>query len=398
MPDFGALPPEVNSSRMYAGPGSGPIMAAASAWQAMAGQLESVSRGYSAVISGLQGESWLGNASTAMGDAAAPYVEWIATAAAQAEETAGQARAAAAAFEAAFASTVPPALVTGNRAQYAALVAANVFGQYTARIAAAEAVYADMWAQDAQAMYSYAASSSTATALTQFSEPPQTTTATGQSAQAAAVTQATAASSSSTSQSVLSQLMATVPKELQGLSATGSSAATTSSSSSILSAFSAFNTLAGPENLAAAFSRTFTSGGSFITGAYRSGLQAKDLPKIAEEDAGAAKAATRSWVSESIERPVLAGIGRSEPIGALSVPQTWASATPIASAVEDPHWLSEMDLNAVPASETTMTGVPGAGPMVGMAPQSGAWSRPTVNNVLRVPADRFKMPRPLLGG
>ncbi|PBJ29320.1 PPE domain-containing protein, partial [Mycobacterium avium] len=26
--DFGALPPEINSGRMYAGPGSGPLMAA----------------------------------------------------------------------------------------------------------------------------------------------------------------------------------------------------------------------------------------------------------------------------------------------------------------------------------------------------------------------------------
>ena len=97
MLDFGALPPEVNSGRMYAGPGSGPIMAAASAWQAMAGQLESVARGYSAVISDLRDESWSGNASTAMADAAAPYVEWIAAAATKAEDTAGQARAAAAA-------------------------------------------------------------------------------------------------------------------------------------------------------------------------------------------------------------------------------------------------------------------------------------------------------------
>jgi PPE-repeat protein len=375
-------------------------MAAASAWQSMAGQLESIVRGYSAVISGLQGDTWSGNASTAMVDAAGPYVEWMATAAAKAEETAGQARAAAAAFEAAYAAMVPPALVTANRAEYAALVDANVFGQYTARIAAAEAAYADMWAQDAQAMYGYAGSSSTATALTPFSEPPQTTTATGQSAQAAAVTQAAGSSGSSTSQSMLSQLLATVPKQLQSLSTTGSSGATTSASSSLLTAFSNFNTLAAPANLGAAFSRTFTSGGSFLTGAYRSALQAKDLPKIAEEEAGAAGAAagakTQSWVSEGIERPVLAGMGRAEPIGGLSVPQTWASTTPIASAVEDPHWLSEMDLGAVPASSAT--GMPGAGPMVGMAPQSGMWSRPTVSNILRVPADRFKMPRPVLGG
>jgi PPE-repeat protein len=77
--DFGALPPEVNSGRIYAGPGSGPIMAAASAWQSMAGQLESIVRGYSSVLSGLQAETWSGNASTAMADAAEPFVGWIAT-------------------------------------------------------------------------------------------------------------------------------------------------------------------------------------------------------------------------------------------------------------------------------------------------------------------------------
>ncbi len=30
--DFGALPPEINSGRMYCGPGSGPMLAAAAAW------------------------------------------------------------------------------------------------------------------------------------------------------------------------------------------------------------------------------------------------------------------------------------------------------------------------------------------------------------------------------
>ena len=404
MLDFGALPPEVNSGRLYAGPGSGPIMAAASAWQAMAGQLESVVREYSAVIASLQGDMWSGNASTAMADAATPYVEWIATAATKAEETAGQARAAAAAYEAAFAAAVPPALVAANRAQYAALVMANIFGQYTAQIAAAEAAYADMWAEDAQAMYSYASASSAATALMPFTEPPETTTATGQSAQSAAVSQAAASSSSTTAQSTLSQLLAAVPKQLQSLAATGSTSAATDPSASLLTAFSNFNTLAGPTSLGAAFSRTFTSGGSFITGAYRTGIQAQDLPKIAEEEAGAAgaaggvKAATQAWVPEGLARPVLAGMGQAAPIGGLSVPQTWASATPIASAVEEPQWMSEADLGAVPASAETSTGGMSGAPMVGMTQQPGMWSRPTVSNILRVPADRFKMPRPLLGG
>lgn len=404
MLDYGALPPEINSGRIYAGPGSGPMMAAASAWQAMAGQLESIARGYSTVIAGLQGEAWSGNASSAMADAAGPYIEWLAETAEKAEVTAGQARAAAAAYELTFAATVPPALVAANRAKYAALVMANIFGQYTAHIAAVETAYADMWAQDAQAMYGYAAASSAATAVSSFTEPPETTTATAQSAQAAAVTQAAGSSGSTTAQSALSQFLSSVPNQLQNLATSGSATAATDPSAAILTAFSNFNTLTGPTSLSAAFTRTASSAGSFFTQAYRTGLQAQDLPKIAEEGeaaagkaAGGAKAAAQAWTAEGAERSVLAGMGKAEPIGGMSVPQTWASATPGGSTGALPRWLSEMDLAAVPASDPTMGGMSGS-PMVGMAQQPGVWSRPTVSNILRVQATKFKMPRPALGG
>jgi len=33
--DFGALPPDINSARMYAGPGSGPPLTAAAAWDGL---------------------------------------------------------------------------------------------------------------------------------------------------------------------------------------------------------------------------------------------------------------------------------------------------------------------------------------------------------------------------
>lgn len=72
MLDFGALPPEINSTRMYAGPGSAPMVAAAAAWDVLANGLETASRGYSAVIAQLEGESWTGSASAAMATAAAP--------------------------------------------------------------------------------------------------------------------------------------------------------------------------------------------------------------------------------------------------------------------------------------------------------------------------------------
>ncbi|HET9876088.1 MAG TPA: PPE domain-containing protein, partial [Mycobacterium sp.] len=86
--DFGALPPEINSGRMYLGPGAAPMIAAASAWDALAAELSIAGTGYGSVISELAGHGWLGPASLAMAKAAAPYVAWLHSTAAQAEQTA----------------------------------------------------------------------------------------------------------------------------------------------------------------------------------------------------------------------------------------------------------------------------------------------------------------------
>ena len=161
---------------MYAGPGSGSMLAAAAAWDGLAAELRSAAASYGSVISELTSGSWLGPSSTAMAAAAAPYVAWMSATAGQAELAATQAQAAAGAYEAAFAMTVPPPLIAANRAQLAMLVATNFLGQNTPAIAATEAQYAEMWAQDAAAMYGYAASSAATTAkLTPFTAAPQTT-------------------------------------------------------------------------------------------------------------------------------------------------------------------------------------------------------------------------------
>jgi PPE-repeat protein len=188
--DYAALPPEVNSGRIYAGPGSGPILAAAEAWDGLASELNTSAAGYRSVITELTGAPWVGPAATSMLSAVTPYVAWLSAVGHQTEETAIQARAAAAAFETAFAMTVPPPVIAANRVLLANLIATNFFGQNTPAIAVTESQYAEMWAQDAVAMYTYAASSATASVLSPFDLPPNTTTPDAETNQAQAVTKA----------------------------------------------------------------------------------------------------------------------------------------------------------------------------------------------------------------
>ncbi|MGD1170341.1 PPE family protein, SVP subgroup [Mycobacterium seoulense] len=219
--DFGALPPEVNSGRMYVGPGPATLLAASAGWDSLALELNAAAGGYESVITTLTDE-WLGSTSTAMAAGVAPYIVWLRATAVLCEQSAVQAAAAAAAYEAAYAMTVPPPLIATNRARLMALIATNVLGQNTPAIMATEAEYSEMWAQDATAMYTYAASSASASTFSTFAPPPQTTNPGGVAGQAGATAQAAATQAGSTGQTASSQVMSTVPQALQGMSTPGS--------------------------------------------------------------------------------------------------------------------------------------------------------------------------------
>ncbi|WP_264063927.1 PPE family protein, partial [Mycolicibacterium hippocampi] len=120
------------------------------------------SNSYKAVISRLATEEWLGPSSAAMATKVTPHLMWMDTAATQAEQTAMQARAVVAAFDGAFALTTPPPVIAANRSLQASLIATNFLGQNTGAIMATEALYMEMWAQCATAMYGYAASAGAA--------------------------------------------------------------------------------------------------------------------------------------------------------------------------------------------------------------------------------------------
>ena len=353
--DFAALPPEINSGRMYAGAGPGPMAAAAAAWDDLADELSSTASSYQSVVEDLS-SSWQGPSSASMAAAAAPYVTWMNATAAQAEETANQARAAVAAYEAAFAATVPPPVIVANRTLLMTLIATNILGQNTPAIAATEAHYMQMWAQDATAMYGYAGSSASATQLTPFTEPPQTTNPAAEPLQAAAVSQATSTSSASNLGTELTQFIGSPPTALQNL-ATGLLGSPTTGSTNLLSGLSLpqllsaslppgletdltnwntiFSTLTGSYSLQG---WTAIPGGPFLSfgqayawgqnGQSAAAFMAGPKPITGALAPLASELGTPHLSAAFGAGPVSGSMGRAALVSGMSVPQGWTQAAP----------------------------------------------------------------------
>ncbi|OBA81730.1 hypothetical protein A9W99_13495 [Mycobacterium sp. 1164966.3] len=410
--DFAAFPPEVNSGRMYAGPGAGPMLSAALAWDSLSAELASAAEDFGSTVVNLGGGAWRGPASAAMVSAAAPYVAWLGTTAAYANQTADQAKAAVGAYEAAFAMTVPPPVITANRALLAMLVATNVLGQNNPAIAATEAHYAEMWAQDAAAMYGYAESSAVASTLTPFAEAPPTTNGT-----ASALAMATKASSETGAgaQATLSQLMSALPTTLQGLASPGSGVASStglldwlglggvnfSSPAGILNFLSGadgdpLGTFLNSNLVNSIFSSGFYMPGNFLgtmsdfiglqnsgTAAGEAGEAAGEAAGAAGEAAGAAGAAGEATGLGGMGGAVSAEVGSAGAIGPLSIPPSWPEPAP---AVASPLPGAGFGTPAVePGPSTMLGGMPLVGPGGGGTSQTPRYGfRPTF--VSRPPA------------
>jgi PPE-repeat protein len=404
--DYGALPPEINSARMYLGPGSAPMLVAAAAWGGLAAELGRTAASYQSVIDGLAGEGWLGPASASMAAAVTPYLTWMSLTGLQAEHAASQASAAAGAFEAAFAMTVPPAEVAANRTQLMALIATNFLGVNMPAIAATEAQYGEMWAQDAAAMYGYAASSAIASTLTPFAEPPDTTNPAGVAGQATAAAQATTTAAGTGTQTV-DQLMSAIPAALQGFSSPVSAASNPALAIPGLGSLDGIlNFLDGADG---------SSIGTFLNSSLVNGLVSAGYvsPAVIEpgvtagiSDINAVAVAAQpgatalppmgsgagnpGWLPlltpgtaglSSMSGPdlggVSAGTNQAALVGRLSVPQSWTAAAQVenhaGAALPGAGWTS----TALPESPAGMPGMPGvpvgntAGRHFGSGPRYG---------------------------
>jgi PPE-repeat protein len=234
---------------------------------------------------------------------------------------------------------VPPPVVAANRTLLANLVASNIFGQNTGAIAATDAQYGEMWAQDASAMTSYTTASRAASQMTAFSEPQSDTTTDGTALQSNAVqdaiSDAAAAPAATSGNSLLDWL---------GLSPNSNTS--TTGLAGIMNFFSNSN-----ENLTGAFlnnasisgiSNGFTTNGmlnptTFVDSQMTvNSLSAVGASTEGLEDLAAGLASAPALASATTALPgaaATAAVGQASLVGALSVPPTWAGSGATVSTV-----------------------------------------------------------------
>jgi PPE-repeat protein len=214
------------------------------------------------------------------------------------------------------------------------LLQTNILGQNNSSIAALEAEYAQFWAQDVAAVTGYAGSSQAATTgLGSFTEAPQTTNDSGQATQAAA----TAAAATTPTETILEQIEADATNFLNQV--TAFNADYTKFFTTALGSIPGGSTLA----------TTWTNLYSFISGA---GSQAT-WTNVINSTTGMG---ISQWKNFFIYQPwshgiglgslngglsspgghlgglgaraATAALGSAQTVGKLSVPPSWASATP----------------------------------------------------------------------
>jgi len=335
---------------------------------------------------------WLGPSSMLMAAAVTTFVSWMTATAGLAEATGMQAKAAVAAYEAAFAMTVPPPVIAANRALLMALVATNFFGQNTPAIMATEAQYMEMWAQDAAAMYGYAGASLTASTLTPFTTPPQITAVEAMGSMATQVAQAAATSAGQVAQAVAQVIPAlNAPDALPGLASAASSMSSSSSTpltlmttmASSSTALTSGTSLVSGTGSAVPMSTLGVSASSLIqsvgptTAVFANQFQTLGLTLGNGFGSGMGTVGAPAMGSAQ----VTAGLGRAAFLGSLSVPQSWTEAAPAFSQVG-----SALPSTAVSATPAAMSGG-----------SAGTNAMPLLPNAARAMGAPIAPPRPRFG-
>ncbi|WP_082129632.1 PPE family protein [Mycobacterium haemophilum] len=153
MPNFNALPPEVNASNIQ-GPGSTPIRTAVKAWGDLTVEFYTQMGRWKNQVSATQ-DSFKGPAARHFIGAANQYTSWLNGHAGTASATAVYLGLAAQAYDRAVKAMVPTSAIVANRAAALTMKTTNLLGQFTTKIAELDRAYQEMWAQNAAAMNEY---------------------------------------------------------------------------------------------------------------------------------------------------------------------------------------------------------------------------------------------------
>ncbi|MEM6105830.1 PPE domain-containing protein [Mycobacterium sp. 050272] len=367
--DFAALPPEITSTLVWSGPGSAPLMAAATAYANLAAEVSTTATSWESIISLLTTEAWTGGGSAAAATAAQPILTYLTDTATALEQAGSAAASSAAAFEAAHAGVVNPALVFTNRAEFTAALAGLPFT--LPQVTELEMEYSEMWVQDATAMSAYQAASDAAAGMLQPVTPLTSTVDPAVQAADAPVQAADLAPQALQAldlNSLLDSLGITNPVASNNI---------LQSIDGFLGTPSVLNAINGAVNTAAWFSMitipTAVSLGHVLAGAA--------VPAAAVSDvvpAGAGGIIEGSVVSSvtpagGLGSAATASMGGAQTVSRLSVPASWAAnaapQTELAAAtapIEGSGWTAATE-------EASVMGAPGMPGMVAGAKGAGAF-------------------------
>ncbi|WAC92693.1 PPE family protein, SVP subgroup [Mycobacterium sp. Aquia_213] len=369
--DFAALPPEITSTLVWTGPGSAPLMAAATAYANLAAEVSTTATSWESIITTLTTDAWTGGGSSAAATAAQPIVTYLTDTAAALEQASSAAASSAAAFEAAYAGVVSPALVFTNRAEFAAALAAVPFS--LPQLMELEVEYNEMWVQDATAMSAYQAASDAAAGILQ----PVTPLASTVDPAGPALEDANSLFQAADLQSLADALQITGPPF--------ASNNIFQSIDGFLGTPAVFNAINGAVNTAAWFSMitipTAVSLGHVFAGAAVPAAAVSDV--VPAGAGGVIEGSVVSSVSPmagagagGLGSAARASLGGASTVSRLSVPASWAAnaapATELAAAtapLEGSGWTAATE-------EASVMGAPGMPGMVAGAKGAGAYAGP----------------------
>ena len=170
--EWHGMPPEVNTGRLIAGAGPEPYLQAQAGWQGLASDFTAAMATLRSEISMVSG-MWQGMASTAAQEAFEPYLGWMTSVVAAAEQRAAASAAQAATYSGAVAETPTLAEIATNHITHAVLQATNFMGVNAIPIALNEFDYAViLWNRAAAAMDGYLAGTGVNTTFPPFPPAP----------------------------------------------------------------------------------------------------------------------------------------------------------------------------------------------------------------------------------